>query len=191
MTVIGIHPIRASAPAQGAVVLTDDVRLAARCRRLRDDRPEHRLSELHAALALVELGRLAVIVELRARTAAQYDAALDAHPFAAGVAPAPGTRSAWSSYLVGVPTWLRADLHDHLRTLGIGGRRLAMLLHRHPYFGRYADVLPAELPQTERFAAETLVLPTSATVGDGAMVRVAGALAALGADELTGVALAG
>ena len=89
-----------------------------------------------------------------------------------------------------VPTWLRPELHEHLRTLGIGGRRLGMLLHRHPYFGRYADVLPAELPQTERFAAETLVLPTASTAGDAPMLRVAGALAVLG-DELTGVALAG
>jgi dTDP-4-amino-4,6-dideoxygalactose transaminase len=43
MTVVGIHPVRAGAPAQGAVLLTDDVALAARCRRFRDERVEHRL----------------------------------------------------------------------------------------------------------------------------------------------------
>src|SRR5258705_245353 len=94
-----------AAVAQGAVVLTDDVGLAARCRRLRDERPEHRLSELHAALALVELGRIAAIVATRARIAAHYDAALTAHPLATRVAPAAGTRSAWTSYLVRVPAW--------------------------------------------------------------------------------------
>lgn len=190
MTIVGIHPVRASAPAQGAVVLTDDVRLAARCRRLRDERPEHRLSELHAALALVELGRIAAIVATRARIAQHYDAALAVHPLAMSVAPSPGTRSAWAAYLARVPAWLRGDLLERLRTLGIGGRRLAMLLHRHPYFGRYADVLPAELPMTERFAAETIVLPTGSVAVDGEVQRVSNALAALGTGE-AGVALTG
>lgn len=191
MTIVGIHPLRSSAPAQGAVVLTDDATLAARCRALRDERVEHRLSELHAALALIELGRVGALVALRTRIAAGYDAALASRPLATPVAPAPGTRSAWAAYPVRVPAWVRADLHDHLRALGIGGRRLAMLLHRHPYFGRYADALPAELPTTERFAAETLVLPTGSTAGDGDVARVADALAALGSDEPSGVALAG
>jgi perosamine synthetase len=183
MTVVGIHPVRASAPAQGAIVLTDDVTLASRCRQLRDERVEHRLSELHAALALVELGRLGALIELRSRVAAGYDAALASRPLATPVAPALGTSSAWAAYPVRVPAWLRSDLHEHLRTLGIGGRRLAMLLHRHPYFGRYADALPAELPVTERFASETLVLPTASPFGDGDVTRVADALATLGGDD--------
>jgi perosamine synthetase len=190
MTVVGIHPVRASAPAQGAVILTDDVALATRCRRLRDDRVEHRLSELHAALALVELGRLSTLIESRARIVAGYDAALASHPLATPVVPAEGTHSAWATYPVRVPAWLREDLHEHLRTLGIGGRRLAVLLHRHPYFGRYADALPIELPMTERFAAETLVLPTSSSFG-GDVERVTDALATLGPSERAGVALAG
>ncbi len=191
MTVVGIHPLRASAPAQGAVVLSDDATLAARCRALRDDRVEHRLSELHAALALVQLGRVGAVVALRTRIAAGYDAALASQPLATPVAPAPGTRSAWATYPVRVPAWVRADVHERLRAIGIGGRRLALLLHRHPYFGRYADALPAELPATERFAAETLVLPTGSPAGDGDVARVADALAALGSDERPGVALAG
>lgn len=190
LTVVGIHPVRISAPAQGAVVLTDDVRLAARCRRLRDERPEHRLSELHAALALVELGRIAAIVATRERIAAHYDAALASHPLATPIAPAPDTRSAWTAYLARVPAWLRGDLLERLRTLGIAGRRLAMLLHRHPYFGRYADVLPAELPMTELLAAETLVLPTGSVAVDGEVLRVSSALAGLGTGE-SRVALAG
>ena len=190
MVVVGIRPLRASAPAQGAVILTDDATLAVRCRHLRDERAEHRLSELHAALGLVELGRLSGLVALRARIAARYDAALGMQPLATPVAPAPHTRSAWSAYLVRVPAWLRADLHEHLRALGIGSRRLGVLLHRHPFFGRYADVLPAELPRTERLAAETLILPTSSVLEDGDMTRLADLLAAVGTPEPRGVALA-
>jgi dTDP-4-amino-4,6-dideoxygalactose transaminase len=192
LTVVGIHPVRASAPAQGAVLLTDDLTLAVRCRRVRDERAEHRLSELHAALALVELGRLGALVDLRARLATLYDVALAAQPLVTPVAPSPGTRSAWPSYLVRVPAWLRADVHDHLRTRGIAGRRLPMLLHRHPYFGRYADALPAELPATERLAAETLVLPTSTSLDDADVARATEVLAAIGTpDQQSGVALAG
>jgi perosamine synthetase len=191
MTVVGIHPVRAGVPAQGAVVLTDDVTLAARCRRLRDEHAEQRLSELHAALGLVELARLDAVVGLRAKLAAHYDAALAAHPLATPVAPPPDTRSAWSAYLVRVPAWLRPDLQESLRALGIGARRLAVLLHRHPFFGRYADVLPAELPVTERFAAEALVLPTGSWPNDGTVLRLADALSALGTIDAPGVAVAG
>ena len=66
-----------------------------------------------------------------------------------------------------------------------------MLLHRHPYFGRYADVLPAELPGTERFAAETLVLPTSSWPNEDDVPRLAGLRAALGVDDQRGDAVAG
>jgi dTDP-4-amino-4,6-dideoxygalactose transaminase len=191
MTVVGIHPVHASAPAQGALLLTDDATLVARCRRVRDERAEHRLSELHAALALVELGRLGALVDLRARLAAVYDLALAAQPLVTPIAPPPGSRSAWPSYLVRVPASRRADVHDHLRSRGIPGRRLAMLLHRHPYFGRYADALPAELPATERLAAEVLILPTSTSLDTADVTRVTDVLAAIADDHQSGVALAG
>jgi dTDP-4-amino-4,6-dideoxygalactose transaminase len=191
MTVVGIHPVRSGAPAQGAVLLTDDVALAARCRRLRDERVEHRLSELHAALALVELGRLARALELRARLAAEYDAALAAFPLVTPVAPAAETRSAWAAYLVRVPTWLRPDLHEHLRAHGVSARRLAVLLHRHPYYGRYADVLPVELPATERIADETLVIPMGTWPSDADVARLAAAAGALARRDSSGVAVAG
>jgi UDP-4-amino-4-deoxy-L-arabinose-oxoglutarate aminotransferase len=191
MTVVGIHPVRTGAPAQGAVLLTDDVALAARCRRFRDERIEHRLSELHGALALVELGRLARAVELRARLAAEYDAALAAFPLVTPIAPAPATRSAWASYLVRAPGWLRGDLHEHFRAHGIGARPLALLLHRHPYYGRYADVLPAELPMTEQLGAETLMIPTGTWPSDADVARLAAAVDALARRDAAGAALAG
>ena len=191
MTVVGIHPVRAGAPAQGAVLLTDDVALAARCRRLRDERVEHRLSELHAALALVELARIGRALELRARLAAEYDGALAAFPLVTPITPAADTRSAWASYLVRVPAWLRADLQEHLRAHGISARRMAVVLHRHPYYGRYADVLPAELPVTERLAAEMLAIPMGTWPSDADVARLAAAIGALARRDSAGVALAG
>jgi dTDP-4-amino-4,6-dideoxygalactose transaminase len=66
-----------------------------------------------------------------------------------------------------------------------------VLLHRHPFFGRHADVSPAELPCTERLAAETLVLPTNSALDDGDVTRLADLLASLETPEPRGVALAG
>ncbi|MGH7896071.1 MAG: DegT/DnrJ/EryC1/StrS family aminotransferase, partial [Candidatus Binatia bacterium] len=85
--------------------------------------------------------------------------------------------SAWAAYPLRVPAWLRPAVAQQLQTWGIGGRRLATLLHRHPYFGRYADVLPAELPATERFASEVVLLPTTASE-DAYVARVTDLLAA-------------
>jgi dTDP-4-amino-4,6-dideoxygalactose transaminase len=190
LTVVGIQPVRASAPAQGAVLLTDDPMLAVRCRSLRDERSEHRLSELHAALGLVQVGRIGAVLAERARVVARYAVALAAHPFAAPVMPPAGTRSAWWSYLVRVPAQRRAELLDSLRTIGFTVRDLGVLLHRHPFFGRYADVLPAELPETERLAAETLVLPTMPARGEP-ILRTPDAFASIGASELRRVVVAG
>jgi dTDP-4-amino-4,6-dideoxygalactose transaminase len=66
-----------------------------------------------------------------------------------------------------------------------------MLLHRHPYFRRCADALPAELPGTERFAAETLVLPTSPELGDERVLRVIDTLGAVATIESAGAAVVG
>ena len=191
LTVVGIHPVRASAPAQGAVLLTDDEMLAARCRALRDERPEYRLSELHAALATIQLGRLAGFVGLRTRIAARYDAAMTEHPLATPIGPVAGASSAWTTYPLHVPAWARAELLGRLARAGIGGRRVALLLHRHPYFARCADVLPAELPATERFAAETVVLPTSPVLEDAEVRRVVDALAPVASRGADDVAVAG
>src|SRR5262245_47017497 len=82
MTVSGVRPIRAPARLQGALLLTDDADLAMRVRRLGEERPDYRLSELHAALGLVQLGRLAGQVALREEVAARYEAALAMLPLA-------------------------------------------------------------------------------------------------------------
>jgi dTDP-4-amino-4,6-dideoxygalactose transaminase len=161
MAVVGFRPLKASGPAQAAVVLTDDDVLAARCRRFRDEHPDHRLSELHATLALVELGRLAGTLDGRGRSALRHAEALAGYPLAVGVEAPDGTRSAWASFLVRVPAWARAATHESLGRAGVEARRVPLLLHRHPFFGRSAAVLPAELPGTERFAAETLLLATA------------------------------
>jgi dTDP-4-amino-4,6-dideoxygalactose transaminase len=177
MTVLGLGPTRASRLAHGAVIATDDATLAARCRDLREGRAEYRVSELHAALGHLALGRLAATLALRARVAAAYDEALAALALAEPVSPAPGSQSAWAAYPLRVPAWLRAAVVEQLAAWGIGGRRVSLLLHRHPYFGRFADALPAELPATERLAAEVVLLPTADDGDEDADVaRVAGAL---------------
>lgn len=177
MTVVGIRPIRASAPPQGALVLTDDATLAVRLRHLREERSEYRLSELHAALGLVQLGRLGAQVALRDAVAARYAAALVMLPLAEALGPREGTRSAWTTYPVRVPAWVRPAILEQLAAWGIGGRRLMVLLHRHPYFGRYAEALPAELGATERFASEVVLLPTASTLEDTEVSQVVGVLA--------------
>jgi len=176
IAVLGIPAVRA-APAQGAVLVTDDDLLADRVRHLRDERDEHRLSELHAALGLVQVGRLAEVVALRESVAARYDAVVAGLALAEPVPPPANARSAWTAYPLRLPAWLRPAVLEPLRAWGIGGHRLVMLLHRHPYLGRYADVLPAALPATERFASEVVLLPTGAVSGDAEVTRVAGLLA--------------
>jgi len=191
VTIVGLHPVRGSGPAQAALLVTDDDGVAMHCRALRHACAEHRLSELYGTLGAIQLGRLPGLVDLRARLATTFMATLREHSLVTPILPTTAAASSWVTFPVHVPAWARGEFVDRLAAVDIAAQRLPMLLHRHPYFARCADILPAELPATERFAAETVLLPTSA-VGEETVVRAAArGLASVGRERDGGEAVAG
>jgi dTDP-4-amino-4,6-dideoxygalactose transaminase len=120
----------------------------------------YRMTDLQAAIGLVQLARLEQVVAQRRRLAARYGAAI------AGIAglravtdPAYGT-SNYQSYWVEVQPDHPLDRDGLLAALAdadISARRGIMAAHRQPPYQDLAA--PGSLPVTERLTDNTLILP--------------------------------
>ncbi|TQJ30591.1 DegT/DnrJ/EryC1/StrS aminotransferase family protein [Microbacterium sp. SLBN-146] len=120
----------------------------------------YRMTDLQAAVGIVQLGRLPAIVEKRREIAARYQAAIAEIPGLRAVAdPAHGTsnfQSFWVEVGDGYPTD-RDGLLEALAHADISARRGIMAAHRQP---PYRDLTPKNgLPVTEHLTDATLILP--------------------------------
>lgn len=177
------HPRKIITTGEGGMLTTSRPDWAARARRLREhgmsvsaaDRhaqvlapPESygevgynfRMTDLQAAVGVVQLGRLAGIVERRREIAATYAAALSGVPGLRPVTdPAYGTSNFQSYWVEVLPeaAYTRDDLMERLANADISARRGIMATHRQP---PYASLIkPGSLPVTERLTDTTLILP--------------------------------
>ena len=118
-----------------------------------------RMTDLQAALGLVQLGRLDEVVARRRQIAEGYRQGLADVPGLRCVGdPEHGTTNYQSFWLeVGEDYPLsRDELLGHLAEQDISARRGIMAVHRQP---AYADHPSGSLPVTERLTETTLILP--------------------------------
>lgn len=192
------HPRKLLTTGEGGMVTTDDAEWAARLRRLREhgmsvsaaDRHasgkvvlesyaetafNYRMTDLQAAMGLVQLGRLPGMVARRRELVARYRellAPLDVRP----VADPPFGSSNHQSFWVELPDCAPAvaDVLAALAAAGVSGRRGIMAAHREP---AYAGHPHAPLPVTEHLTARTLILPVHHELTEADQLRVVDALA--------------
>ncbi len=119
----------------------------------------YRMTDIQAAVGLVQLGRLDAIVARRRELAARYRERLAGVP---GIVlphdPPHGTTNFQSFWIVlgdDFPTG-RDRLLERLRDQGISARRGIMAAHLEPAF---AELPPVELPTTDRLTRRSLILP--------------------------------
>jgi len=197
VTVWSFHPRKIITTGEGGMLTTQRADWAARARTLREhsmsvsatDRHgsvlapaevyleigyNYRMTDLQAAVGIVQLGRLARIVERRREIAAQYVAGLKGLRglrFAAD--PPYGTtnfQSFWLEVLPGFRTD-REGLLARLADAGISARRGIMAAHRQPAY-RWRDTGNAGLQNTERMTDRTLILPVFHELDNAGMERV-------------------
>ncbi|SOD70311.1 dTDP-4-amino-4,6-dideoxygalactose transaminase [Jatrophihabitans sp. GAS493] len=176
------HPRKLITTGEGGMLTTDNAEWAQRARRLREHAmsvsaaerhqstlpPEeqylevgynYRMTDLQAAVGLVQLDRLEAIVARRREIVAEYQRAF------AGIAglrvltdPAWGESNFQSFWVEILPQFPmdREGLLAHLATNEISARRGIMASHRQP---AYADHPHAALPVTDHLTANTLILP--------------------------------
>jgi perosamine synthetase len=176
------HPRKLVTTGEGGMVTTDDARTAERLRRLREHGMNvsaaqrhasatpvlesylevgfnYRMTDIQAAVGLVQLGKLDAMVARRRELAARYDALLAGVPGLMPVRdPAHGQGNFQSYWVLLDPAYPlgRDDLLAALAAAGISARRGIMAAHLEP---AYAGHPHAPLPVTERLSAGSLILP--------------------------------
>jgi perosamine synthetase len=181
VTVFSLHARKVVSTAEGGMIVTDDGDFAARLRILRhqgmslSDHARHsasptvfeeypeigynfRITDIQAAVGLVQLDRLGEMLDLRRAVAERYNEHLRDHPLFTRPYVPDGVEHNWQSYMValrdGCPLE-RNVVMEWLYERGIPTRRGVMASHLEPpYRG-----LRVSLPHTEAAAARTLQLP--------------------------------
>jgi len=205
VTVFSLHARKVVTTGEGGIIVTDDRAFAERLRRLRhqgmsvsdyarrgaaptmfENYPEigynFRITDIQAGIGLSQLDRLEQILESRRTLAARYGAALAQHPWLAPPSVPPNLVPNWQSYQVMLlpnAPMTRNEVMDRLHENGIPTRRGVMASHlEQPYLD-----CSAQLPNTERVAANSLQLPMHPALGLGQQDRIIRVLEALASEK--------
>jgi dTDP-4-amino-4,6-dideoxygalactose transaminase len=176
------HPRKLLTTGEGGMVVTPDGQVAARLRRLREhgmdvsaaDRHrsrqpviEHyletgfnyRMTDIQAAVGLVQLGKLSAMVRRRRELALRYQDAFAAVPGMKTITDPAYGKTNFQAFWILLPDDYTLSRDELLRTLaeaGISARRGIMAAHREP---AYAEEQSVQLPVTDRMTERTLILP--------------------------------
>ena len=173
--VFGFYPNKQITTGEGGMIVTDDEKFAAMCRSLRNQGRDgmgwlaharlgfnYRLSEINAALGVVQVRRLQEILEMRRRVAGWYMERLMDNRFLILPTLDESTVMSWFVFVVRLndlfaPTD-RDDVIKDLRAAGIGCNNYFPPIHLQPYMRKlgYAE---GDFPVCEYVAARTLALP--------------------------------
>jgi perosamine synthetase len=183
MACFSFHPRKILTTGEGGMVTTANRELAARLRRLRQhamnvsDLARHgatqvffesydevgynyRMTDLQAAIGLVQLERLDGMLSRRRSLALRYSEGLSAIPWLVVPSERVSCRHNFQSYMVRLQDdapITRDQLMQQLLNLGVSSRRGIMAIHREPpYRGGDWD---ARLPKTNLVTETALVLP--------------------------------
>ncbi len=196
ITAWSFHPRKIITTGEGGMITTSRADWADRARRLREhamsvsaaDRhgqvlapPESyvevgfnfRMTDLQAAVGLIQLDRLPEIVGRRRELAATYTKYIAEIPDLRAVAdPSWGTSNFQSFWVEVAPnsSLSREELLSRLAEADISARRGIMSTHRQPPYA--STVLPGSLPVTERLTDNTLILPLFHQMSESEQARV-------------------
>ena len=176
------HPRKLLTTGEGGMVVTTDEAVAARLRRLREHGMDvsaaqrhasrqpviehylevgfnYRMTDVQAAIGLVQLAKLDRLIARRRSLAARYQEMLAGLPGLSMAGDPAYGRTNYQSFWVLLPDGFGASRDDLLRLLaeaGISARRGIMAAHTEP---AYAEHPHRPLPVTERLTAGSLILP--------------------------------
>jgi perosamine synthetase len=183
--VFAFYPNKQMTTAEGGMIVTDDDDIAALCRSMRSQgRPitglwlEHerlgynyRLSELHAALGCVQIGRIEEIIDKRNRVAQRYNNMLkDIEGVTLPYISPDVNKMSWFIYVVRLDKRIdRNAVMQYLLDNGIGCRPYFTPIHLQPYFRDMFGYKEGDFPITEGVAESTVALPFFNNLSDEQM----------------------
>jgi len=197
-TCFSFHPRKSITTGEGGIIVTDDDAAAGHLRAIRShgaslsDLARHgaativeeeyhelgyncRMTDIQAAIGLIQLEKLDTILAERRRLALRYTALFAGHPRIAPPYEPPGRQHTYQSYCVRLSTRKPLlQVRQEMADLGIATRRGVMAIHLQAYYRqRMPDVV---LPETERATEETLLLPLYVGLSEEEQQRVVEAL---------------
>jgi dTDP-4-amino-4,6-dideoxygalactose transaminase len=199
LTCFSFHPRKSITTGEGGMITTGDGEVADRLRQLRshgastsdlarhrsgtlqlEEYPElgfnYRMTDVQAAIGLVQMGRLDGILEARRRLALRYSALLGSIDGVEVPFEPPQAHHTFQSYCVRLPSGVRAKVMADLAAAGVSSRRGVMAIHLEPFYR--SRMAGSSLPETERATEDTLLLPLYADMSEADQDRVVEALAA-------------
>jgi perosamine synthetase len=175
-SVFGFYPNKQITTGEGGMIVTDDDTFAATCRALRNQGREgmawlahqrlgynYRLSEINAALGVVQMERLAEMLEQRRRVAIAYIDRLMTSRYIILPTVLEETVMSWFVFVVRLNDLFEPADRDQaireLRAAGIGCSNYFPPIHLQPYMVEKLGHKPGDFPVTEHVAARTIALP--------------------------------
>ena len=182
LAAFSFHPRKLLTTGEGGMLVTPSRDVADRLRRLREHGMDlsaaarhashqpviehyvepgfnYRMTDIQAAVGLVQLGKLGRLVARRRELAQRYQQLLGEVPGVRTISdPAHGTTN-YQSFWILLPENFpvsRDELLQHLADAGVSARRGIMAAHLEP---AYEACVHRPLPITERLTARTLILP--------------------------------
>ena len=193
-TCFSFHPRKSLTTGEGGMVTTDDDALADRMRSLRNHGTRrtgwrasfvepgfnYRMSELNAALGLVQVPHHEATVARRGELARGLDERLRGVPGVRPQAVPDGHRHPYQSYVVTLEDErLERDATiEALLAQGVESTLGTYAMHAEPAFMERCGTRPGDLPNSRRLAERTLALPLHERLREEDLDTVAAAVAA-------------
>jgi perosamine synthetase len=201
MACFAFYPNKQMTTGEGGMIVTDSEKFARLCRSMRNQgrgengawlRHErlgynYRLSDIHCAVGLAQVERLAELLEKRGRVASLYHAALQGTPDLRTLEAPPQTTRSWFVYIVqldaAVDRGARDRILHRLRTAGIGSQAYFPAIHRQPFLSKSIHLPLGRLRETEVAADRCLALPFFSNLKPAQVEEVADELRKAVAEE--------
>jgi dTDP-4-amino-4,6-dideoxygalactose transaminase len=203
LAAFSFHPRKLLTTGEGGMLVTPDAEVAARLRRLREHGMDlsaaarhasrqpvmerymelgfnFRMTDIQAAVGLVQLGKLGQLIARRRVLAQRYQQLLAGIPGIRTITdPGYGTTN-YQSFWMLLPDEFPVSRHELLQLLaeaGVSARRGIMAAHLEPAYEGFAQ---HPLPITERLTAQTLILPLFHELTESEQDLVVSVIAAAG-----------
>jgi dTDP-4-amino-4,6-dideoxygalactose transaminase len=140
---------------------------------------KYNMTDVAAAMGVVQLARLPGFVQRRQYLAARYQAQLAALPLTLPADAPAGDTHAWHLYVIRLQPGARLDRDEVIQTLsdrGIGTSVHYVPLHRHPYWRDRYHLTPDLFPQADAAYQSMISIPLFTAMSDADQDRVIAAL---------------
>ena len=182
--VFAFYPNKQMTTGEGGVIVTDSDAIAALCRSLRnqgrlDDDPwlaherlgyNYRLSDIHCALGVAQIGRLEELLSKRRAVAETYNCLLKEVEGITLPCQLTGMTRSWFVYVVLLDVQfsrMRRDrILEGLKARGIGCSNYFPPIHLQPFYARRFGFREGDFPVTESVSGRTIALPFYGDLGE-------------------------